>query len=385
MRHSTTSYGFESLFETLASHASRWRTTSDWPAESLLRCGQHGIFGGLSGIAPTNNDPRTWTAVDQIETLIGLARADLLTTFVITQHVGAIKRIAASDRLAEGGNAASILSETVLPTLVDGTTIGSVGISHLTTSRLHLGRPAVVATPAQQHGEPGYRLAGTIPWVTGAPAVGYVVVGATREDATQILVLIRPSDEGVRPGRGAEMVAMSASCTDAIELNDVFVPEGRVLSGPRPNVLAPAKPNGSAPTGAGGLQTSALALGLSYAALDYLQQESDRRSNLVPIVDRFNDEHQRLHQTIRAAAGGDSGQDSAAIRTLANGLVQRTTSAAMTTAKGAGMMIDHPVGRWCQQALFFLVWSCPQPVADAHLCELAGLEEGRERGQGLAE
>ena len=379
MRQSTTSTGFESLLETLASQASRWRTTSDWPAESLLLCGQHGIFGGLSGVTPTDADQRTWTAVDQIETLIGLARADLLTTFVITQHVGAIKRIAASDRLAEGGNAANILQSTVLPTLIDGSSIASVGISHLTTSRLHLGRPAVVATAAQQHGEQGcgeqgYRLSGTIPWVTGAPAVGYVVVGATCEDATQILVLIRPSDAGVQPGRGAEMIALSASCTDAIELKDVFVPAGRVLSGPRPNVLAPAKQNGSAPAGAGGLQTSALALGLSYAALEYLRNESSRRSNLIPIVDRFDDEHPRLHQTIRAAAGGDTGQDSAAIRTLANGLVQRTTSAAMTTAKGAGMMIDHPVGRWCQQALFFLVWSCPQPVADAHLCQLAGLD-----------
>ncbi|QDV45453.1 hypothetical protein Enr13x_53320 [Stieleria neptunia] len=386
MRHSTTIPGFKSLLETLASQASRWRTTSDWPAESLLRCGQQGIFRGLSGLAPTEADPRAWTAVDQTETLIGLARADLLTTFVITQHVGAIKRIAASDRLAEGGHAASRLQESVLPRLLDGTTIASVGISHLTTSRLHLGRPAVVAAPVHQGGEQGdelgaergaqrgYRLSGIIPWVTGAPAVGYVVVGATCDDATQILALIRPSDAGVRAGRGADMVAMSASCTDAIELNDVFVPGQHVLSGPRQNVLAPAKQRQGAPTGAGGLQTSALALGLSYAALDYLRDESGRRSNLIPIVDRFDDEHERLHQTIRSAAGGDSGHDSAAIRSLANGLVQRTTAAAMTTAKGAGMMIDHPVGRWCQQALFFLVWSCPQPVADAHLCELAGLE-----------
>ncbi len=43
----------------------------------------------------------------------------------------------------------------------------------------------------------------------------------------------------------------------------------------------------------------------------------------------------------------------------------------MTAAKGAGFIEGHPVGRWCREALFFLVWSCPQPVMQAHLCELA--------------
>ena len=166
---------------------------------------------------------------------------------------------------------------------------------------------------------------------------------------------------------------MSASCTDAVELNDVFVPDELVLAGPRENVLAGQNKSPDAPTGAGGLQTSALALGLSYAALDYLRHESIKRKNLIPIVDRFNTEHESLHQTILSVASGDSDTDSGLIRTTANGLVQRTTAAAMTTAKGAGLMIDHPVGRWCQQAFFFLVWSCPQPVAEAHLCELVGL------------
>jgi alkylation response protein AidB-like acyl-CoA dehydrogenase len=146
-----------------------------------------------------------------------------------------------------------------------------------------------------------------------------------------------------------------------------------VLAGPRENVLVGQIKSPDAPTGAGGLQTSALALGLSYAALDYLRCESVKRNHLLPIVDRFHSEHESLHQKILTAASGDSETDSGLIRTTANGLVQRTTAAAMTTAKGAGLMVDHPVGRWCQQAFFFLVWSCPQPVAEAHLCELVGL------------
>jgi alkylation response protein AidB-like acyl-CoA dehydrogenase len=359
----------ESLFRTLASGASKWRTKEDWPLDSLRLCGQHGLFRGLAGAVPADKDRRPWTSVDQIETLIQLAKADLLTTFVITQHVGAIKRILGSDQLA-GGEDQSEIGRKILPRLFDGGQIASVGISHLTTSRMHLGRPAVSATPVAG----GYRLAGTIPWVTGAPLVQQMVVGATLADQTQILVLLSPDHEGVTPGRGAAMITMSASCTDAVELQDVFVADSKVLSGPRDNVLIRQDQATDAPTGAGGLQTSALALGLSYAALDYLRQEAIRRNNLVPIVDRFNSEHRLLHETIRRAAGGDGTIESNAVRATANGLVQRTTGAAMTTAKGAGLMIDHAVGRWCQQALFFLVWSCPQTVAETHLCDLVGLE-----------
>jgi hypothetical protein len=46
----------------------------------------------------------------------------------------------------------------------------------------------------------------------------------------------------------------------------------------------------------------------------------------------------------------------------------------LVAAKGTGYVVGHPAGRWCREALFFLVWSCPQPVSAANLCELAGLE-----------
>ena len=40
-------------------------------------------------------------------------------------------------------------------------------------------------------------------------------------------------------------------------------------------------------------------------------------------------------------------------------------------AKGAGFVRPHPAQRWARQALFFLVWSCPRPAAEALLEELA--------------
>jgi hypothetical protein len=55
--------------------------------------------------------------------------------------------------------------------------------------------------------------------------------------------------------------------------------------------------------------------------------------------------------------------------------VLRATQAALAAAKGAGYVAGHEAGRWCREALFFLVWSCPPQVMEANLCELAGLSE----------
>lgn len=359
----------ESLFDSLAAAASKWQTIGDWPLSSLQLCGQQGVFAILAG---ATGDGATVAAVgptEPLELLIRLAKADLLTTFVITQHMGAIKRLLASDPSQQKSDRNEFDHSSLLSQLIRGEQFASVGISHLTTSRLHLGRPAVSAT---RQGN-GYRLRGTIPWVTGAAKVQQIVVGATLDDRRQILALVPSDAVGVQPGPGAEMIAMSASCTDAVQINDLLIPDSQVLVGPCENVLT-ATSSITAPSGAGGLQTSALALGVSLAALDYLRGEALKRDHLRPIVEQFERDHQSLREMIFDAALGKVNRDSGEIRVTANTLVQRTTSAAMTTAKGAGMMAEHPVGRWCCQALFFLVWSCPQSVAEAHLCELAGLD-----------
>ena len=62
----------------------------------------------------------------------------------------------------------------LLPPLARGATFTTVGLSQLTTSRQHLGRPALVA--AQD--EDGWRLDGLCPWVTGADACDTIVTGA---------------------------------------------------------------------------------------------------------------------------------------------------------------------------------------------------------------
>ena len=124
----------------------------------------------------------------------------------------------------------------------------------------------------------------------------------------------------------------------------------------------------------GGVQTSTLAIGLASSAIDYIGQQAQDRPVLQPACDQLRAECGQLRDDVIGSLLGNVACSNDELRTRANSLVLRATQSALTAAKGAGYMIGHPVGRWCREALFFLVWSCPQPVMEANLCELAGIE-----------
>lgn len=345
------SESMEQLCDRLKQWSGRWVHVDDWPGESLRLCGRAGVYRWF---LPQSQGGLGWSEEDQTRGYLRLAEADLTTTFVITQYIGAIRRIAGSKN--------GVVGDAWLQRLIQGDAFATVGISHLTTSRQHLTRPALTA---RETGE-GYVLEGQAPWVTGAPHGDLFVIGATLEDGREILVAVPGDAAGVRPGSGYRLVALSASCTDRVEFENVVVDQAMVLSGPIENVLQTGTGAGT-----GGLQTSTLAIGLARAAVHFLVDEASRRDDLSVPADELARELDQLEARLLRAAAGDPALSPSDIRGAANHLVMRTTQAAMTAAKGAGFIEGHPVGRWCREALFFLVWSCPKPVSHAHLCELA--------------
>jgi hypothetical protein len=144
-----------------------------------------------------------------------------------------------------------------------------------------------------------------------------------------------------------------------------------LLAGPTENVM-----QAGSGAGTGGLQTSTLAIGLSAAAVEYLEREAANRPDLAPAAAGLKAEREQLERELLALAVGEFVCSKEDLRSRANSLVLRATQAALAAAKGTGYVIGHPAGRWCREALFFLVWSCPQPVLAANLCELAGLGGG---------
>lgn len=343
------------LCSQLSDWAPRWHSTHDWPAESLSICGQSGVYRWF---LPEDQGGLAWSDVDQTRGYLRLAEADLTTTFIITQYMGAMRRIAGSGNHTPANE--------WLKQLMSGSSFGTVGISHLTTSRRHLTTPVLRATKLGG----SFQLDGFSPWITGAPHADVYVVGATLEDGREILAAVPRHADGIQSGGGADLLALSASCTDRVDFDSVQVDAEMILAGPVDNVMQ----TGSG-AGTGGLQTSTLAIGLARAAVSYLSAEATRREDLREPIDELAAELDSLENQLLRAVGGDTSCDAAELRGQANRMVMRATQAAMTAAKGAGFVEGHPVGRWCREALFFLVWSCPQPVAQAHLCELAGIAE----------
>ena len=364
----------DNLCRRLAELSPQLEESGAWPAEQLRLCGEAGVFEWF--IEPESGG-QGWSEAEVLRGYVKLAAACLTTTFVITQRTGAMSRIAAS------GNGAA--REALLPDLIAGRSFATVGISHLTTSRQHV---APVLRAAEQGG--AFVLEGYSPWVTGAQFAQHIVLGATLDDGRQILVAMPTELPGVRIDRSPELVGLSASRTGPVRCENVRVPGEWLLAGPVPEVM---KQGAGAKTG--GLQTSALAIGLAGAAIEFLQQQSKLRANILEPVESLVAERNRLIDGMSKLAGESTERreerslqrepyiaeaeacvtDGNELRARANSLALRASQAALAAAKGTGYVAGHPAGRWCREALFFLVWSCPAPVVQANLCELAGIAD----------
>jgi hypothetical protein len=114
-----------------------------------------------------------------------------------------------------------------------------------------------------------------------------------------------------------------------------------------------------------------------------LHEESAVRPDLAPRVKRIQLEFQELRNEMLRLTdhsspfhSPDKSPDPAIVlRGRVNSLVLRATQFALTAAKGAGFLKQHPAQRWARQAMFFLVWSCPRPAAEATLSYLINSEQ----------
>jgi alkylation response protein AidB-like acyl-CoA dehydrogenase len=288
-----------------------------------------------------------------------LAEASLTAAFILTQHDAAVRRLAAAQ--GEGRP----MADSWLKAVGEGRAFATVGISQLTTSRRH-GERALAATPERQG---GLRLDGVMPWVTGAVAADVIVTGAVQEDGQQLLVAVPAGRPGMTVQPPFRLAALEASCTSEVTCEAVRVTRAEVLAGPAHDVMA-------APglTGTGGLETSALALGQARAALVALAGETSRRDDVAEPLEALAHSWRTLADDLLDAAHGKlEAPPAPVLRARANALVLRATQAYLTARKGTGFLRTEPAQRWARQALFFLVWSCPTPIATAALRDLAGL------------
>ncbi len=337
------------VLDELAAHAAAADADPHWPAASwqALRSG-----GVLTWSIPSECGG---VGLDRHALLDGyaqLAGVCLTSSFILSQREAAVRRI------LDSGN--ETLMRGLLPSLASGATFATVGLSQLTTSRQH-GRAALMVR------EEGDRFVfnGSMPWVTGAACADLLVTGAALEDGRLLLAVIPRETPGLRVGAPLDLMALQGSLTTEVVCEEVAIERRWLLQEPTDKLAAPSR------IGAGGLETSCLALGLTGAATRFLHQEAETRPELQPIAERLEATRQSLVSDMHRLADGEGTPEQAtALRGHANTLVLQATQTALTAGKGTGFLRNHPAQRWARQALFFLVWSCPRPATEATLAWL---------------
>ncbi len=342
-RHPPAAVASAALLDALAADADRTARDGPWASGAFAALAENGL---LAAFIPANHGGTAAAEHELAASLVAVAERCLTSALALTQWAAAV-------RIITGGPPE--VAAALLPALARGDRFTTVGISQLTTSRLHLGTPALAAA----RGDDGWRLDGLCPWVTGADACATIVTGAAVAGGGQAFFVVATDAAGVTIEPPLDMLALSGSRTSIVR-----------LTGVRPTHVI-EQPASAARTG--GLSTSALAIGASRAGIAAIAREAMRRPGLTSAVAGF--EAEASHLLARLLAAARDGIDPPArdrLRTDANGLVVRVAQAALTAAKGAGFVVGHPVERLVRESLFFLVWSCPQAVADAFLCDLAG-------------
>jgi len=339
----------------LSSRAGAVDTGGRWPAEQMEALRRAGVFAWF---VPERWGGQGWDESDLLRGYLRLGSACLTTAFILTQWNAACRRFLSS--------ANETLRDEVAPKLAAGSVFATVAISHLSTSRRHVARPVLRA----EESAGGFVIDGYSPWVTGGPSADFIVTGATLPGGRQILIAAPRGLGGMRVAEPARLAALTASETGEVHFDRALIDRRLLLAGPAEDVMAHGAGGRT-----GGLETSTLAIALAGAATSFLAEESRKRPLLEETAAALAAEKKELENGLLALAGGGQEAGAAAqdLRARANSLVLRATQAALAAAKGTGYLEGHPAGRWCREALFFLVWSCPEAVLERNLRELAGL------------
>lgn len=333
------------VLDAIASRAEQTRAEGPWRSGVWPLLAKHGV---LNGFIPLDCEGTAAHEAAVTAFLIDLGGCCLTTALALTQWASGCRIIAEADQRVR---------QRYLPPLARGELTTTVGISQLTTSRRHLGKAVMQARDANGH----WQLDGLCPWVTGGDSVDTIVTGAAIADGEARFFIVDRVAEGVRVDPPMQMLALTGSRTSVVHFKNTQAAE----------VIEP--PETRRP-GAGGLTTSALAVGAARASANLLAQEASRRDDMGPVAAGLAEDAEALAERVMTAVReGIEPHERDLLRGEANSLVIRASQAGLVASKGAGFVVGHPAELAAREAMFFLVWSCPQSVSTATLCELAAL------------
>jgi butyryl-CoA dehydrogenase len=335
--------GLAHVLRGIRSRADAADRSGSWPEEDLRDLAE---IGAMRWQLPREMGGHDLSPVELHLRYEAIASASLATALVLSQRDSAAG-------LIDGAESDSLRRE-LLPALAANEVFSTVGIAQLTTSRQG-GPPALVAEAT----EAGYRLNGLIPWATGADHCDFFVSGAVCEGKTpsQILFALPIDLSGIIVEPPMPMVALAASRTTALRCTNVPLAHRWILTGPRERVLGSRRKSLA-------IGQSFPAMGLCRSALDLIaEHHSDRAQQThAKLNHQLNSVRERVLLFCESPTPDPA--DAPRLRGLCNDLAVRITHTAVALYKGTALIMDHPAQRLAREAMFLLVWSCPDPVID---------------------
>lgn len=345
---------FEDALTGIAGRAHEYDITADWPSIDLAALQ---AAGAMKWAVPVEFGGEPLSPFELHLRYEKLATASVATALILTQRDAAVGLIEVAIDCRRRAN--------ILARLAKNEVWATVGIAQLTTSRQG-GTPAVTAKQI----EGGYLLNGTIPWCTGPHYSAFIVAGAALDDGRQILFLLQQHQEGTTIDNPLPMVALTNTFTGSIQLNRVIIEDSWLLRGPTQSALAGRRNSLT-------LGQTFVATGLTQAALNLIAQHHSDPAKKAH--DRFAEQLARLRNEVaelcQRGREADASAANARLRGTCNDLALRATHAAIALYKGAALLRDHPAQRLAREAMFLLVWSCPNPVIDCTLDLLSGADK----------
>lgn len=260
--------------------------------------------------------------------------------------------------LEESGNPA-LLGEW-LRRHIRGEGLGGTGLSNPIKSFAGIEKLLLRATPQAE----GYRLRGSLPWVSHLQPDGYcgVIAAVVQEDGSpaghEVMVLLRGSAPGVQLVPCPAFSAMEGTSTFAIRLNDVWIGPESIIASDAAAFIGAIRP-------AFVLLQCGFALGVIQGAIDSIQAV---QGTLGPI-NRYLDEqaeplqaeldllHQRILQLARTPHQRDPAYRLAVLEARAEGseLSLRAAQAALLHQGARGYLASSPVQRRIRESHFVAI------------------------------
>lgn len=287
-----------------------------------------------------------------------VARHSGALAFLQTQHQSAAGMLSLSSN--------SALQRQYLPAMRYGKIGVGIGFSQLRRP----GKPMVRAVPL----EGGYRLEGTVPWVTGWGIFEEFIAAATLPDGRAVfgVVPLRETEENggaIAIGAPMSLCAMTSTNTVAVTLKDWFLPGDRVVS---VQPVGWIEENDKKKV----LRASFFAIGCARAGLDIVETAFEKRG--FPFIreaaESLGEELGSCRATILEAIKDEKYgfSEKVKLRARAIALAVRCAHAAVTVSAGAANLSDRAAGRVYREALVFTVSGQTQPLMEATLSEIGG-------------